>query len=253
MLSASTSPMKMIGYWITSLADEEYPAPQEVVGALEPGIRTILADYLDSDRWPEIDDYCGLSWCRFFCGVSDDKMGSSEVSDGIWAWPEGLSHYVREHNVLLPQDFIAHVLNQGGNIKQFGAYVSPPTTAPLSEDIESGSSLNYWREWVATRRSRDFLDHLHRARVESDERANGEEERLIAELFAELIAEHGLGNDACIWAGCDEKVLSGMAVCPQHYLANSLADSLQSARSQHFYITPEFMNRCFGPKTVHYK
>jgi hypothetical protein len=37
-------------------------------------------------------------------------MGSSDLSDGFWVWPEGLAHYIEDHHVVLPDDFIRHVL-----------------------------------------------------------------------------------------------------------------------------------------------
>jgi hypothetical protein len=40
-------------------------------------------------------------------------MGSIERTDGIYVWPEGLTHYVKEHNVRLPQEFVDHVLREG--------------------------------------------------------------------------------------------------------------------------------------------
>lgn len=38
--------LKAIGWWIETLADEESPAPQELVGELPSEVRTALANYL---------------------------------------------------------------------------------------------------------------------------------------------------------------------------------------------------------------
>jgi hypothetical protein len=37
------------------------------------------------------------------CGA---QLGSTELTDGIWAWPDRLEHYVEAHDVLLPEDFV---------------------------------------------------------------------------------------------------------------------------------------------------
>lgn len=52
--------------------------------------------------------YCGYSTCRI-CGKYDN--GSADYSDGIWMWPEGFGHYIREHGVRPPADFVQHVLS----------------------------------------------------------------------------------------------------------------------------------------------
>jgi hypothetical protein len=50
----------------------------------------------------------GLSSCRL-CGVHN---GSTCLTDGTYVWPSGFSHYIREHNVRPPDDFIQHVLQK---------------------------------------------------------------------------------------------------------------------------------------------
>lgn len=48
----------------------------------------------------------GLSICRF-CGRYN---GSAELTDGIYFWPEGLAHYLNEHELRLPPEFVKHAL-----------------------------------------------------------------------------------------------------------------------------------------------
>ncbi len=50
----------------------------------------------------------GPSVCRL-CGCSN---GSGEHCDGTYQWPDGFLHYVRDHAVRPPDDFIAHALRQ---------------------------------------------------------------------------------------------------------------------------------------------
>ena len=37
-------------------------------------------------------------------------MGCCTLTDGTYVWPEGLAHYVSEHAVRPPEDFIKHAL-----------------------------------------------------------------------------------------------------------------------------------------------
>jgi hypothetical protein len=53
-----------------------------------------------------VNQYRGLSRCRF-CGSLN---GSAELMDGAYCWPEGLAHYVSEHQVRPPADFVAHTM-----------------------------------------------------------------------------------------------------------------------------------------------
>jgi hypothetical protein len=49
--------------------------------------------------------YLGKSRCRL-CG---EPVGSLELSDGVFIWPDGLVHYVETHGVRLPGRFVEHV------------------------------------------------------------------------------------------------------------------------------------------------
>ena len=40
------------------------------------------------------------------------KNGNLELTDGTFLWPEGLAHYVRDHDVRLPTAFVEHILQQ---------------------------------------------------------------------------------------------------------------------------------------------
>lgn len=65
--------------------------------------RQLVAEYLE--RGTLVNQYRGLSWCRF-CRRHN---GSAELTDGAFCWPEGLAHYLWEHDVRLPGRIITHV------------------------------------------------------------------------------------------------------------------------------------------------
>ena len=218
--------MKLIGYWIEDLKDEEFCAPQEVVGFLPPEVRTRLANYLDAGTVDWGNSQFGFSWCRFFCGASDREMGSKELTDGCWIWPEGLSHYVRAHGILLPEEFVAHALANG----------SAPSGADSQRAVWGDSpSMDYWHNWCAAKRSPSFLERLGRARMVADERARIMEQDEIQRMVSEEIARHGLGEEHCIFVGCGERVLSGMKLCARHILRDTDDLALEC-----YDLTPKF-------------
>ena len=42
------------------------------------------------------------------CGA---LLGTFDMTDGVYVWPEHLEHYLKEHHVRLPDRFVAHVLS----------------------------------------------------------------------------------------------------------------------------------------------
>ncbi len=94
----------LIGYWASD-ESPEWPSPESFVDtSWDPVDRSTVADYL---RQGLMTRACmGLSPCRI-CGAAN---GSIELTDTVYVWPEGLSHYLSEHSVRPPQEFIDHVM-----------------------------------------------------------------------------------------------------------------------------------------------
>jgi hypothetical protein len=156
--------MRLIGYWIESLRDTDYPAPQEFVGDWSPDVRARVADHLDRGQvWAE---YRGISWCRFLCNYP--SMGSRELTDGYWVWPEGLSHYVRDHAVTLPPEFVRHI-------------ESRPVPIPEEQWDMSVPDEEFWKAWSRRNTSREWRARLAAARQGADREA----ERVFADAVAE--------------------------------------------------------------------
>jgi hypothetical protein len=97
------TPLRLIGYWASD-TDRQWPDPRTLVDrAWADAEREVIAWYL---RYGLVaSTYMGRSTCRF-CGV---QVGNVELTDGAYVWPEGLAHYVDEHQVRLPQEFVTHV------------------------------------------------------------------------------------------------------------------------------------------------
>jgi len=97
--------LRLIGYWPGG-EDPGCPDPAWFVDLKwDPAERALVCTYLNSGT--ELFQYCGLSWCRFSREVT--FLGSKELTDGFYYWPEGLSHYLEQHYVKPPQEFIDHV------------------------------------------------------------------------------------------------------------------------------------------------
>ena len=126
--------MKALGYWRDD-TELNLPDPRDLVKHGWLGVERInLIRYLKSgtifrSSW-------GHSWCRFACGIADNDMGSHDLTDGDWVWPEGLSHYVEFHDVMLPEQFIAHCRSSDWHVNEVTAIRS----CQLDHSI--------WREWA---------------------------------------------------------------------------------------------------------
>jgi hypothetical protein len=110
--------LRLIGYW-RSEAHPEYPDPRDLVdSAWDNDERHVVGTYLAEGTISKT--YMGYSPCRI-CG---ENNGAIEFTDGVFAWPSGLAHYVDEHGVRLPQEFVEHAV---ARIDEIEASVSDPT------------------------------------------------------------------------------------------------------------------------------
>jgi hypothetical protein len=96
--------LNLIGYWASGAERQEespgWPDPKDLIGNWDFAHRRSVVKYLSSGI--TFRRYLGFAQCR----ICDASLGSDEMTDGTWAWPQGLEHYVQAHNVLLPADFI---------------------------------------------------------------------------------------------------------------------------------------------------
>jgi len=95
--------VRLIGYWREG-CDDRWPDPRDFVDETwDERERGLVAAYLEEGfrPWAAV----GYSLCRF-CGMVN---GCAEVTDGVFLWPEGLAHYVREHSVRLPDEVLDHI------------------------------------------------------------------------------------------------------------------------------------------------
>lgn len=93
-----------LGYWDGPHTTPGWPDPR---GFVDPTWDTDERDevYQYLLQGIVVRAYMGSSACRF-CG---ERVGSLEFTGRVYAWPEGLAHYVREHSVRLPSAVVEHV------------------------------------------------------------------------------------------------------------------------------------------------
>ena len=63
----------------------------------------------------------GQSPCRM---CSSQENGTSELTDGTYLWPEGLAHYVADHGVRLPDEFVHHAVSRFEDLETAAARAS---------------------------------------------------------------------------------------------------------------------------------
>ena len=137
------SQLRPIGFW-RGHGQDDLPTPQSLVrsGWISNDELTRLITYLRGGETYET--YRGLSYCRLGCA---GDLGCRDFTDGVWVWPEGLFHYPEEHEVLLPQEFIAHCRANSWKI--------PPNAL---NGLDRAMEVDYgeWVEWArdVTRPSR---------------------------------------------------------------------------------------------------
>ncbi len=85
------------------------PDPKDFIDPdWNPRERDVVARYLDAGE--EVNSYRGWSNCRI-CGKHN---GSTDLGDAKYLWPQGFGHYVRDHSVRPPREFIDHIRRASG-------------------------------------------------------------------------------------------------------------------------------------------
>ncbi len=115
------------------------PDPQRILDVLGP------ARYDDGvlrylERGLVAKSFMGFSVCRC-CARADGTMGTRDLTDGEWVWPQGLAHYVREHSLPLPAQFIERIIANG-------LHAAPDAAAHVSEHWDAPYDYTFWHAWT---------------------------------------------------------------------------------------------------------
>lgn len=109
--------LNMVGYWVGGFDEgaKKYIHPSIIIDSTwHNEDKAKIIGYLKQGIpfWHDL----GYSFCRFEDGPPDDQMGSMDLTDGIWLWPEGLYIYVEKFNIRLPDEFYDHMKENNFNI-----------------------------------------------------------------------------------------------------------------------------------------
>ena len=97
--------LRFIGFWRSSY-DPLLPDPSLYVDpSWDPAERAKVVAHLRSA--PVVEHWMGSSTC---CICNLRPLGSTDQCDGVYLWPSGFPHYVENHHVRPPKEFVAHVL-----------------------------------------------------------------------------------------------------------------------------------------------
>jgi len=147
--------INQIGYWSDQY--EKGVTPAYLCGKYDPQIKEKIVSYLKSGiRGTE---FLGYARCRFECEYSNtSQLGNTDMTDGNWMWPEGLSHYVDKHNLLLPPKFLDHMKENNYRFP-----IVDPAFIKLYQHGDNPSSLKVtgsnklWETWLKEMGEDEYL------------------------------------------------------------------------------------------------
>ncbi len=141
--------LRGVGYWrpipkYSYPKDDRFPDPTSLVcpNWCEEE-RSLITAYLRDGR--TYNQWRGISYCRFKCGVLDENMGSRCLTDGEWVWPEGLSHYVECHAVRLPDEFVVSMRRNEWQV--------PLDAGGANREDHGLPETSFWIAWGQSMRS----------------------------------------------------------------------------------------------------
>ncbi|KUL28012.1 hypothetical protein [Actinoplanes awajinensis] len=99
----SQKTLRLIGYWAGPSEPEVWPDARDFLSPAMPAEdRDAVVTYLHSGT--VYLAFAGYSVCRV-CGILN---GTTELTDGEhFVWPSGLTHYVKAHDLRLPDEVLA--------------------------------------------------------------------------------------------------------------------------------------------------
>jgi hypothetical protein len=122
-----------VGYW-RSPEQPDLPHPGDFVDASwDAAERRKVIEYLDDAYQTPMFSF-GPSWCRMGCAGIPKDIGTQDLTDGVWLFPEGLVHYVRHHAVRPPEAFLEHL--RGRDFRHADLTTAEPDRMPII-DLDS--------------------------------------------------------------------------------------------------------------------
>lgn len=147
--------IQYIGYW--SERYENGVTPAFLCGVIDKASRDKIVAYLKNGiRGTE---FLGYARCRFECELSNTKaLGNTDMTDGQWMWPEGLSHYVEKHNLLLPPEFLKYLKRNNYQLPPIDSdFAKSFTGEGYPQQIETSGDDKVWVNWLKEKGEDEYL------------------------------------------------------------------------------------------------
>ncbi|MEK6833229.1 MAG: hypothetical protein AABY32_04225 [Nanoarchaeota archaeon] len=129
--------LNRVGYWNGYYEkNNKYIWPQEIISKNKIENKDKIVQYLSKGS----DAICwrGFAGCR----ICDTLLGTRCLSDGTWIWPQRLEHYIIEHNIVLPEEFINYMEESNWEPKSINI-----------ENIHINSDDTFWIKWCEEHRN----------------------------------------------------------------------------------------------------
>jgi len=159
--SSHNKSMKLIevGYWKNENFNDNRPAPKDfIVNDTKFDCRPLVAALKRNSFLHSHEN--GYSSCKI-CGLSGKVMGCCDLTDGRYVWPEGLIHYIEQHNVIPRiEGFVEHMLAyniEGGghdNLLMWDETIGEPIKIGKGDEtwLRANTTLYYGHDNENTRR-----------------------------------------------------------------------------------------------------
>jgi hypothetical protein len=109
--------LKRVGFW-RSDREPSLPDPKMLVDQRwDTAERERVIAYLDASYYVPVAQ-AGPSWCRFGCSPRPRDIGTQDLTDGTWVFPEGFVHYLRSHGVKPQPEFLEHIREHGFRVAE---------------------------------------------------------------------------------------------------------------------------------------
>ena len=110
--------LKCVGFW-RSDREPSLPDPRTLVDETSDSEeRERVIAYLEAGFYIPVAQG-GPSWCRFGCSPRPADIGTQDLTDGTWRFPEGFVHYVRSHRVKPPAEFLEHMRERSFRVPEW--------------------------------------------------------------------------------------------------------------------------------------
>ncbi|WP_299589491.1 hypothetical protein [uncultured Microbulbifer sp.] len=105
---------------------------------------------------------CAIAWlgfkrCAFGC---KDFVCESYETDGVWAWQGGLLHYITDHFIELPDEFLKHILS-GERPSCPESLISTFEANAFKKGEEKVVDRYFWAEWMSRFLDKDQVEPVY--------------------------------------------------------------------------------------------